>query len=393
MAAENRTLSGTDEVAQAAVDAFAETVPVIWETMHPLWKRWSTDPNVMGEPSGALLKQGVRSKVHETTSGGDDYRWVVDFLQNNAVGRADQGTNFLTGSLLATQTLMHAHWAPRLYQGWKGVGFTDMLQIKGNNAATFKYVESKTKNNIASVSRQLALSIYGFGFLTDAVGGATALPALQGLALACSSTNSALRGAADSITEGYYGGINRITAANADWRGNMTTISAPLQPSNVLNSYMDAQDGNDSPTLFVSGSDVYGIAWNWYEGKQRVLNNNDPTLGKAAPLSFDGVSWLRDKTLDLGSMSSNTLGTFMVSPTGTTIVEIPQYFSGALYMLNENYIRLVTWEGGAGKGGSPLMLPELRATSNLNKVYQAVWFGALACGHPKRQAILVSIDV
>lgn len=395
MAAPDRTLTGTDEVAQAAVDAFCSEVPTIWETMHPLWKRWSLDPNVMGEPNGALLKQGVRTKVHEEVEGADDYRVVVDFLRNTSAGRADQLVSHLTGSLLATNTLMHAHWPPRLYQAWRGVGFQDNLQIQGG-AAQFNYITQKGMGNIQSLSRQLALSIYGFGFLTGVDG--TAREALQGLALACNATNSALLGSGGATAgEGWYGQINRIDAANADWCGSRTTISAPLQPSNVLNSYMAAQDGNDSPTLMVCGSPVYGIMWNWYEAKQRVLNNNDPTLGRAAPLSFDGVSILRDKTLDLAQLggSGGGIGTgiFMSSATGATIAEIPTYFSGGLYILNENYIKLVTWKGGAGKGGAPLMLPVLRSTSNLNKVLQAVWLGTLACIHPKRQAMLVSIDV
>lgn len=390
MAADNRTLSATDEVAQAAVDAFCAEVPTLWETMHPLWKRWSTDPNVMGEPNGALLKQGVRRKVHETVDGGDDYRAVLDFVRNNGAFRADQDTSMLTVGTGITQTLEHAHWAPRLYQGWKGIGFTDNLQIAGDNAAKFNYITQKGMNNMQSLSRWLSLSLYGFGFLTP-TGGASALPALQGLALACCVSNSALGAGTDSLTEGHYGGIDRIAAANIDWRGNQTTLSVPLQPSHVLTQYMNAQDGNDSPTLMVCGSAVYGIMWNWYEAKQRVLNNNDPTLGKAAPLSFDGVSILRDKTLDLMSTTGSG-GVFMVSATGATIAEIGTYFTGGLYILNENYIRLVTWKDGASKGGAPLMLPNLRSTTNLNKILQAVWFGTLACIHPKRQAIIVSID-
>lgn len=389
MAADNRTISGTDEVAQAAVDAFNETLPVLWETMHPLWKRWSLDPNVMGEPNGSLLKQGVRTKVHEEVDGGDDYRWVTDFSINNAVGLAAQTANFLSAGNAVTQTLMHAHWAPALFQGWKGVGFTDMLQIRGDATLKFNYVTQRAESNTRALSRILAQAIYGIGYLTSPVA-ATAAASLQGLAAACYFSNSILD-ASTSVSDGHYGGIDRIAAANADWRGNTATMTTPLQPSHILTQLMAAQDGEDSPTLLVCGSGPYGIMWNWYEAKQRVLNNNDPTLGKAAPLSFDNISILRDKTLDLTAFNTNASGIFMTSATGSTLTEIPSFFGQALYGLNENYFRLVTWKGGASKGGAPKVLPELKSTTNLNVVFPAVWYGTLACGHPKRQFMIISI--
>lgn len=382
MAAENRTLSATDETNVASVDALGKDVPVLWERANPLWKRWAMDPNA--KEGIALAERGVRQKVHKEIEGGDAYRIRTDLTQSATAGRAVQSTQFARAY---TQTLMPAYWEPKLFQSWMNVGFQDRLEIQGGPAANYDFVAGKIKNAVMSLSRILGENIYATGY-TTAIGSVnTPVLTLQGLMLACNNTNIVMFSAAD----GYYAGINRITAANADWCGNNTTITAPLQPSDIQSMYMKAQDGADAPTLMICGATVYGILWNFYEAKQRILGNDDPTLGKNAPLSFDGCSVMLDKTLDGQNLASATAAPFLVSATGTTLAEIPELTSQALYFLNENYINLVTWRGGAAKGGSPVIMGKLDSTTDLGIIGRAAWLGCLAVEQPKRQGILNSI--
>ena len=382
----DRTLSISDDSLGAALQKMSQKVHTLWEYAHPLWKRWSMDPH--SDAGVPLKEQGVRRQVHKEIDGGNEYMQRVDYIKNNAAGRADQNASFLTASNQQTQTLSHARWIPRLFQGWIGVGFQDKLEIQGGPAGGYDYVKGKVENNIMSLSRHVAKALYATGYVVDAASTPATILNLQGLMLATDATNTLMNVAAD----GYYGGINRITAGNEDWRGNRVTFAGPAQPSDIQNLYTQAQDGTDSPTLIVCGRSTYNIFWNMYEAKQRVLNNIDPTLGKSSPLSFDGVSIMLDKTLDDADLALSTGKWYNASDGSVVVPGLTTFTAQGMYFLNENYIEWVTWKGGSGKGGSALMLPEMNSTTNLNKVYRTVLLAALAVGKPNRQAVGVAIS-
>lgn len=390
MAAENRTVLGTDESMAAALDKAAKRVELLWDDAMVLYRRWVTDPNVRGNAmSEALRAQGVKQQVLKPIDGGTEYKQRLDMTLNTSAGRADQTANFLAAGNAVTQTISYALFPPRLFQGWIGVGFQDRLEIKGNPAGEYDYVAGKVKNNIFALAKQISEELYAYGGVSDAVNAAV-VPSMAGLLAAVATSNVV---SMDTPADRYYGGINRITAANADWRGNTTTITGSLQPSDLIRLYLACQDANDSPTLGICGATVYGILWNFYEAKQRIMNNNDPTLGKAAPLSFDGMSILLDKTLDSTRLFNDTnSGNFFVSFTAVaaTLTELTAWTRRALYMINENYFNLVVWND-SHKNGAPLMRPKLNSTTNLNDVYQAVWCGNLAGSKPKRSGALISI--
>jgi len=389
MAAENRTLSGSDESAQAALDYLAKDVTQLWEDAKPLWKRWTTDPNVRGDDYAKKLKgQGLRHKVVKEVDGGNGAMCRVDFVQNNAVGRADQGANFLNAGNAQTQTLTHAYFPGRLYQAWMGVGFQDRIEIQGGPAAMYDYVAGKVENNIYALSENLADALWGYGYVTDAVAGSTQVRSLDGLMGAVATSNVV---GMDTAADRYYGGINRITAANADWRGNTVTISAPLQISDVIDLTLRCDDGNDRITLYACGRVVYGILCNMTEAKNRIINEADPVLAALGPIKLDGTPVMLDKTLDSSRLAGTTGSFFVSSVAGTAVLgELGDWTAEALYAINENYFNLFVWKG-AHKNGAPLTMPVLDSTTNLNRVYRAVYHCALAGWKPRRSGALINI--
>jgi len=290
----DRTLSATNEIGQLAFDAVATEVPHLWVQAHPLYERWAT---------GKKMGSGVRTKVWKTQTGGDTYRSRVNYARVSTVGRLNQATT-ITPTIV--QRYSHANWPFYMNRGWIALGKQDELQIAGDPAKMFKYVQDETKVLTQSLAENRARAMYGYGYVHNAAQTVGALVIdWQGLALAVRRTNATMSTAAD----GYYGLIDRTDADAADWLAVEYTLTAPLQISDIQTALTSVTEGNDAPTIGICGSTVYNILWNFAEAKQRLINTADPNLGFAAPLSYSGIPILMDKTMDSSVFTDPTSAT------------------------------------------------------------------------------------
>jgi hypothetical protein len=284
--------------------------------------------NIFG--SNALLAR-AKQKWYDKADGGSSCMVPLLYATTSA-NQWYQGADNL--NVTANDQITAAEFAWKFAQASIVISHSDEIMNKGK-AQMVDFVAAK----VQAAEKTLADTL-GTGIFND---GTTTAKAFQGLQLMCATT-------------GTYGGIAKATYAW--WAAQADASTAVLSLAKMQALYGDCTVGNDKPTVLVS----YQNTWDDYHGLlQPQMRFQDTETANAGfiNLMYNSAPFVVDS----------------------------HCASGALYMLNEDYLSLKVLSGD-----------DFRFEKFARPVNQAVavghiyWSGALTCSNCRMQGAFTAIS-
>lgn len=296
---------------------------------------------------GVFFKNLLLEKLNAKKKTAPGGKYLTEPIMN-AEGdvKTYSGYDVITASEKEIVTTSQYEWANIV--GTISIAHTDELQNAGPTVV-YNLVEAKYKNMILTMQKTMTTQIFGTG--VKATYGNDCIVGLQA-AVATTVTSNPSAGA--------YGGITRDSTTATDYWKNqikdMTSL-ATLDMLKLQNLWGLVSDGNRHPDIIVTTQAIYDKVWSLADARQRLGNEEAARLGYQS-IDFNGVPLIVDKNAP----------------------------AGLLYMLNTEFIYLVTHEAEDFKA-TPFMIP----TDQMIRVKHCTWSGQLVSSNPRMQGVAYNL--
>jgi hypothetical protein len=213
-----------------------------------------------------------------------------------------------------------ARWQQKILTEPVALFVADILDNEGSEQRRFDLIMHENMAAAKTMANTFGASLYALDFGLATAGAIDSL---------CHGVNDETGTTHETSFSATYAGVLRAaTGDTAGWNANVNDTDAEATMGVLNDSYMDASEGVDQPTLITSNNKAFSFYYDELTPQQRQMT--DDMLGKGGfrALMFNGVPWVVDSHVPSSDRSVPS-GVYGTAPSTEYI-----------YMLNTNVIEI-----------------------------------------------------